>query len=945
MSSRGPTTAEPPAEPAQPSVVVRQASDFTGARRWAACSTAQVLSGLGTSAAGLSSTEAEKRLKQYGPNALPPPARRPWYVSLSAEFVHFFALLLWAGAALAWFANMSPLAWAIVAVIVVNGLFSYWQRFQAERAVEALAAMLPRTVTVSRDGEPSVLPSDEVVPGDLLLLEEGESVPADARVLRADRLRVDLSSLTGESRPVPRSIVAIEPALGLTVAELPNLVFAGTQIAGGRGEAVVFATGLQTEFGRIARLTQAQREPTGRLEREIAWLTRVVTLLAVSLGVLFFVIGTVLGGLTPQASFVFALGIIVANVPEGLLPTLTLALALGVRRMAQRNALVKRLSAVEALGTTTLILTDKTGTLTENEMTVREVWAAGSSYRITGVGYDPRGEVEGSGALSTAEVDPLWSALRAAALCCDAHLLPPGEGRFRWQVLGDPTEGAILVAAQKIGLDASALAAWPRLAEVPFDSARKRMSTIHDVDGQTILCVKGAPSELLPHCTTLMWGGRRMAIDREYLRQAQEVNDALATKGLRVLAVATRMLNSDCRLDHDFPADSETDLTLLGLLAMEDPPRPEVPRALTACRRANVRVVMATGDYALTALAIGREIGLYDSDARVLSGATIDTLDDTQLDATLEDGPLLFARVTPEHKLRLVEAYQRRGEVVAVTGDGVNDAPALKRADIGVAMGVTGTDVAREAADVVLADDNFANIVAAIQQGRAVFDNVRKFITYILASNIPEMVPFVAFVLFHIPLPLTIMQVLAIDLGTDLVPALGLGMEPPEHTVMQRPPRAPSERLVTRAILVRAYAWLGMLEAWFGLAGFLAVYWMAGWRPGMALPDSGSVYVTATTVSLAAIVACQVGNVFACRSATASVREIGLLSNRAVLAGVVVELTLLATLIYVEPLAYIFGLAPLEPQHWLLLACFGPAVLALEELRKYLRRGLSRRTR
>ncbi len=883
---------------------------------------AAVYAALGSSRDGLAEDEARARLAHYGPNRLEEVPRRSVIRDLLAQLVHLFALLLWAAAAIAWLLGMPQLAWAIVGVIVINGLFSYWQEYEAERAVEALRALLPHQVLIRRDGLEQLIPAAEVVPGDLIVLTEGEAVPADARLVVAERLRMDMSTLTGESRPVPRTAAPADPA-GRTLTELPNLVFAGTTVASGRGEAVVYATGGATEFGRLARLTQRQAERPSPLQREIQRLTYLVTVLALSLGALCFAVGTTLGGLSTTAGFVFALGIIVANVPEGLLPTLTLALALGVRRMAARNALVKRLSAVEALGATTLILTDKTGTLTENTMTVQEVWTPTASYRLPATGDVP-----------DAAAAPLQDVLRTAALCCDAHARPSRGSRMRWQAIGDPTEAAIVVAAARVGLTEAALAAWPRLAELPFDSARKRMTTIHAFDGQPMACVKGAPSAVLPRCTRLRQDAVEVPLDPVRQQEVEAAAQALARRGLRVLAVATRPVGPQEERNGWLVDEVERDLTLLGLVAMEDPPRPEVPAALAACRRAGVRVVMVTGDDGHTAAAIGREIGLYDEHVRIVTGSELDALDDAALGVVLREPQVLFARVRPEHKLRLVDAGQRQGEVVAVTGDGVNDAPALKRADIGVAMGMTGTDVAREAADLVLADDNFASIVAAIEEGRAVFANVRKFLTYVLASNVPEAVPFVAFVLWHVPLPLTVMQVLAVDLGTDLLPALALGMERPEPDVMERPPRPRSERLLNGPTLWRAYGFLGLIEAALALGGYFFADWLGGWRPGAPLPAEGALYLTATTMTLAGIVACQVGNAFACRSARESVWRLGLLSNRALLVGIGCELGVLLALIYVPPLAHVFGLAPLGLAHWLVLATFGPLLLVCEETRK-----------
>ena len=930
-----------PSAPPPDARLAAHAATADRARARATGDLASVFASLASSPTGLTTDEAAIRLRRYGPNLLPQPRVQHWSVKLLRSFAGLFAILLWVGAILAVIAGMPELGVAIAVVVVVNGTFAFWQEHRAERAVEALRALLPDRVVVRRDGREQEVSAATIVPGDLLMLGEGALVPADARLVRAESLRVDLSSLTGESRPSARVAAAVEPG-DRAIALVPNLVFAGTTVSSGRGEAVVFATGAESEFGRIAVLTAMQRPLPSPLERELVSVTRFVTIFAVAMGTLFFVVGTLVGGLSPAEGFLFGIGIIVANVPEGLLPTLTLSLALGVRRMAGRRALVKRLSSVEALGATTVILTDKTGTLTENEMTVRRVWGHDGEVHVGGSGY------ERSGALVTDDAAAREGAeqtLRIAALCCDGRLDPAANDPTRWQPLGDPTEAAILVAAAKAGVPADAATRWPRLGELPFDSVRKRMTTIHELDGIAVACVKGAPSHVLPRCTTVRRGGRCEPLDGITLRTIEAAHEAMAGSGLRVLAVARG--TAQPRVGGDEPWDaaaSESGLELLGLVGMEDPPRPEVPKAIAACRRAGIRVYMITGDSGLTAAAIGREIGLFDGQPRVVEGTELDAMGDVALDRAFDSTEVVFARVSPEHKLRLVESCQRRGEVVAVTGDGVNDAPALRRADIGVAMGATGTDVARQAADMVLVDDDFGSIVAAIEEGRAVYDNVRKFVTYIFASNVPEIVPFVAFVLLRIPLPLTVMQILAVDLGTDLIPALALGAEPPEPDVMDRPPRSRQVRLLDRATLLRAYAWLGTIQAVLCLGGFVAVQALAGWRPGAPMIATGETYVVATTVSFAGIVACQTGNLFACRSTTSSSFSRLRTRNRLLLWGLAVELALCGLLIYIPPVAAVFGFAPPAATHWLLLATFPVLLLGLEELRKAVarRRGAQR---
>jgi magnesium-transporting ATPase (P-type) len=905
-----------------------------GAAYWAALPVGGALAALGTGAEGLATGEVDRRLVRYGPNLLPRPVGRDHIREFVGNFVHLFAVLLWGGAALAWLAGMPELAIAIVAVILINGLFSFWQEHQAERAVEALQAMLPQTVTVRRDRFECIVPISQIVPGDVLVLSEGQAVPADARIIVAEQLRIDAASLTGESRPMPRLAEPVAANGRLNVA-LENLVFAGTTIIGGRGEAAVYATAGATEFGRIARLTHVQVERPSPLQRELVRITRVITFIAVATAGLFYALGVMLAGMPPAAGFIFAIGIIVANVPEGLLPTLTLSLAFAVRRMAARNAIVKRLAAVETLGATNVILTDKTGTLTENEMTVREVWTREGRFNFAGGGYDPSGGVEADTESDERSRGSLMRALTIAALCCDAHLLPPAEPDGRWKIVGDPTEAAILVGARKLGITEESLRAHTRLCELPFDSVRKRMTIVHRIGGDTVACVKGALGQLLPLCTKCNSADKPVPLDAAIRDEITAMHAALASRAMRVLAVASRVLDATAAANGVWRTDGvERDLTFLGLIAIEDPPRPEVAPAIADCHEAGIRVAMVTGDDALTATAIARQIGLCRAAPRVVTGAELDRMGDIELDRVIGQTDLLFARVAPDHKLRLVAAFQRTGAIVAVTGDGVNDAPALKLADIGVAMGATGSDVAREAADIVLADDNFASIVEAIREGRGVYDNVRKFLTYVLTSNVPEAVAFITFALLGVPLPLTVMQVLAIDLGTDILPALALGIEPPEHDVMHRPPRSRNERLLDHATLARVYCWLGPLEAVLAVGLYFFVLRSVGWHPGTILAADSPLYRMVTTTTFLGIVACQVGALFACRSRRESAFALPLLGNRLLLAGVIVEVMLALTVAAVPEVGSMLGFASPPGRAWFLLALFAPAMIFAEEIRK-----------
>ncbi|MFN8188355.1 MAG: cation-transporting P-type ATPase [Gaiellales bacterium] len=853
---------------------------------------------------GLSAEEAARLLAEHGPNVLAEAPRPSQVRRFLAQLVNVFALLLWVGAALAWLGDLPQLSAAIVAVVLVNATFAYVQEFRAERATDALRRLLPQSTRVRRDGQTVEIPADQLVPGDLLLLRAGDRISADAELSARAELRVDESVLTGESRTV----------------EPERRVRAGTYVASGTGEAVVVATGMRTAFGRIAELTQRTKRERTPLERELAHVTRFVAVLVVCLGIAFFLVAGALG-MSFQDRFVFAIGVMVANVPEGLLPTVTLALAMATQRMARRNALVRQLSAVETLGETTVICTDKTGTLTENEMTIQRIWTAAAAYDVEGAGYEPSGRFRRDGRV--VDPAPLAELLRAGMLCNDSRLAPGPAG---WSIVGDPTEGALVVLAAKGGLRPEVEAAcFPRLSELPFDSTRKRMSTIHLAGRERVAYVKGAVSEVVPRTT----------LGEEERERAVAAAEAMERDALRVLAVARRTLPADGELAVDAV---EQQLELLGIVGMIDPPRGEVKEAVSRCRRAGIRVVMVTGDSGLTAEAIATRIGLVGDRPHVISGAELRQLDDAELARRLEERDVIFARIDPEQKLRIAHVLKRAGNVVAMTGDGVNDAPALKEADIGIAMGLRGTDVAREAANMILLDDDFSSIVAAVEEGRAVFDNIRRFTAYHFCSNVGELVPFLVWgiSLARVPLPLHVMQVLAIDLGTDMLPAIALGAERAEPGTMSRPPRPRGERLLNRHVLARVYGYVGLLEGILAMIAFLFAFGLAGWRPGEPLPDEGTVYLQATTMTMTGIVMGQVGASLAMRTDRRSTFSVGLLSNRLLLLGIAFELVLILALIYVPGLNDVFHNSPIGPWHWVLLLTFPPIVFGAEEARKAL---------
>jgi sodium/potassium-transporting ATPase subunit alpha len=883
-----------------------------------ALSRPEIIKSLATSETGLSQAEAAKRVHEYGPNEISEVKKSPLYFRCFAQFTHFLAVLLWFAAFLCFLSEylrpgegLLSLGLAITGVIGINAVFTSIQEYRAERAVEALKALLPFNVKVIREDQQREIPAREVVPGDLFLVEAGDKVPADGRLLEVNRLMVNNAPLTGESDPKSRSA---QPFSG-DYLESPNLIFAGTLIMSGSGLAVALATGMATEFGKIAHLTSAVAEVFSPLQREIIRVTRIVAAIAVTLGILFFTLGFLIGrGF--WHNFLFAIGIIIANVPEGLLPTVTLSLAMGSQRMAKRNALIKNLNSVETLGSVSVICSDKTGTLTQNRMEVKRLWV-------------PPGEA------ATTETPARAMLLTIAQLCNNAL---PVAGGYR----GDPTEVALLKAAQ----EAQGEIKGERLLEIPFDADRKRMTTVTRVSGETLVLTKGALETVLPLCHQVFTGTHTVSLDHNQKEKILEAYQALTDEGLRVMAFAFKKLVSPSAEKAQVlqeGGDWEEYLTLTGLAGLEDPPRPGVAEAVRRCQEAGIRVMMITGDAGRTAAAVARQVGLTQAETIIIEGPELETLSDQDLKDRLASREIIFARMSPPHKMRIVSLLKEEGERVAVTGDGVNDAPALKKADIGIAMGVIGTDVAREAADMVLLDDNFVTIVNAIEEGRGIFDNIRKFISYIFASNIPEIVPYIAFVLFRIPLPLTIMQILAVDLGTDMLPALALGAEKPSAEIMQQPPRSSEEKLLNLRLLARAYLFLGPIEAAAGLFGFFFVLHTGGWQWGEVLAGSNPLYLQATTACLAGIIVTQIANVFACRSFTESVFSLGVFSNRLVLVGIASEILLAIFIIYHPWGQRIFGTAPLAPEVWLMLAPFAVGLLLAEELRKVVIRRAGRR--
>ncbi len=937
---------------------------------------------LSTSAQGLSEEEVKKRLSQYGKNEITKEKKTPLWKIFVSNFISPMAILLWVAGILSLITSfigtkedvvlqdpqMLYLAVAIWLVNIINGIFSFMQQFKAGKMTDALAKMLPQYARVIRDGEEKRISATELVPGDIMILAEGDRISADARILMCDDLSCTQAALDGEATPARKTHEPLKEEPDSLVGA-KNLVFAGTSVSTGSARCVVIATGMETEFGKIASLTQNIQAKKSPLQKEIERATKVISMIACSVGALVFLLGIIVNGIQKESfskpnlyleQFVFALGMIVAFIPEGLSPTVTLSLAKAVQRIAKDGALIKSLTSVETLGSATVICSDKTGTLTKNEMTVKSLYLSTGVLTVTGNGYSPEGHiVDETGKEHTGQNDyALKRLLTIGGLCSDARLIPPEEGKENkhYTVLGDPTEACLGVAAEK-GLvsPGNQLNLMPRIRELNFDSVRKMMSTIHQLDhtvdgAQRVSFTKGAPKEVLERCSYILDGEKVRPITEEDKKKAMDQNDRYARDGLRVLAMAYRLLKKDSdiplALSAYTPEIIEKEMVFVGLEAMQDPPREGIREAIAQCHRAGIKVIMVTGDYGLTALAIAKKIGIVHSDKEiaVITGSELAKMTDDELKEKLK-GEVLFARMAPEQKYRVVTCLQELGEIVAVTGDGVNDAPALKKADIGVAMGITGTDVAKDAADMILTDDNFASIVKAIMEGRTVYSNIKKFITYIFNSNVPEAIPFLLPTLTGnlVPQPLTIMEVLFVDLGTDLVPALGLGSELPNESVMDEKPRSKDSHLIDKRLLGKAGLY-GITTSILAMAAYF-LFVLFNQTPGVPFhfftsESNPELWMSSTAVVIVSIVFCQIGMGFNCRTDKESVFKLGLFSNKLLGIGQILEVVLVLAIVFIPWInAEIFQAYNITTwQIWPILISFPFLVFFLEEGRKYLMR-------
>ncbi|MGZ4886200.1 MAG: calcium-translocating P-type ATPase, SERCA-type [Candidatus Aminicenantales bacterium] len=891
-------------------------------KNWWHLTAAEVAEALDTDLkCGLTTAEAGLRLDKFGPNELREKKGRGPLAIFLEQFKGLIIWVLIAAALVSGFLKEWVDALAILAIIILNAVLGLIQEYRAEKSLAALKRLSAPSAKVVRDAAPALLPARELVPGDLIELEAGDHVPADSRVVwHTPNFAVQEGSLTGESSPVNKTALVLTEEV-IPLADRANIVYLGTAVVSGKARAVVIETGMQTELGRIAGLIQGITKESTPLQRKLEQFGKWIIYLCFVLVAIVFVLGVLRGG-DLLDMFLTAVSLAVAAIPEGLPAVVTIALALGVQRMVRRHVLIRKLPSVETLGCATVICSDKTGTLTKNEMTVRSVWTSRQSFDVTGIGYEPEGEfLDGGIGVHPADFPDLLRTLTAAVLCNNAQLV---RGAGPVKVFGDPTEIAILTVAAKAGIwKTEAEKALELAEEIPFDSDRKKMTIIRKSGRGFTVFTKGAPDILVMDCTRILEDGRERPIAAADLERIAAATDALSAQALRVLAVAYKDME-----DEPYSCQAEVierELAFCGLIAMMDPPRPEVREAMDKCRSSGIRTVMITGDHKNTAVAIARELGLFESDSVALTGEDVDRLSDDDLDRTVEN-VAVYARVSPEHKLRSVRAWRRRGDVVAMTGDGVNDAPAVKEADIGVAMGITGTDVTKEVSDMVITDDNFASIVAAVEEGRGIYDNIKKFIHYLLSCNSGEILVMFVASLLGFPVPLLPVQILWVNLVTDGLPALALGVDPVDPYIMNRPPRKPDEPVITRP-----RAWIMMAQGAFIAACSLSAFLFV-----LGVEKEG--IVRARTAALAVLSCSQLFHAFNCRSMKVSLFKLGVFSNPSLVLATGSSFLLQLSIIYVPFLQTIFKTQALSLLDLGVIMAFSSLPLWAMELVKALNR-------
>ncbi len=883
--------------------------------KWHNLTIEEALKELASSRSGITEEKAKERLQKYGPNMLREKSKKPAIVVFLRQFASPLIYILLAAALVEFVIMRKPIdATVILTVLLINSIIGFIQESRAERAMEALKRLAVPYAKVLRQGTVTKISASHLVPGDVILLEAGDKIPVDARLIEAASLSVDESILTGESVPVEKFTGAIKGEA--TIADMGNMAHMGCAVVNGRGVAVVTSTGMKTEIGKISTQVQETKPPPTPLQRNVARLGRYIGFLVLSVITILIIIG-LSRGYTFAEMFTLAIAAAVSAIPAGLMVMVTVVLALGMRRMAKRHALIRKLNAVETMGAVTAICSDKTGTLTESEMTLRRVYLSGRNIEITGTGYRPEGEfLENGQRLDPQKDEGFLLALRISALCNDSTLKPGGD---KPQLLGDPTEGALLVATLKAGLNQKALQEeQPRLAEMPFTSEKRYMATLHSSlkgKNEAVVYVKGSVDNVLAMSSKILENGVSREMTPKRLAELEEKNVEMASKALRVMALAYAESSPAAeQLSHDHLNGT---LTLVALVGMIDPPRQEAKKAIADCKRAGIKVMMITGDQKVTAVAIAEELGLPPGEA--LTGLQLGQMTDQELRDRI-DGISVFARVEPIHKLRIVNAMKSEGYTVAMTGDGVNDGPALRAADIGIAMGIKGTDVAREASDMVLTDDNFASIVAAVEEGRVIFSNIRRSVFYLLSTSAGELITWITAILLGIPLPVVAVQILWINLVTDGVCTIPLGLEPKHSNVLEQPPRRKKSGIVYRGMLLR----IAFVALFMSLGTLLIFRWEL---PRVGLEE-------ARTIAFTLLVAFQWFNALNARSDQQSLFKLGLLSNRLLLGAIGLAILLQVMVIYTPPFQKLFYTVPLGLEDWAVIILIASSLLVVEELRK-----------
>lgn len=868
---------------------------------------------------GLSSELAKERLKSHGYNELISKEGPTIWQMLLSQFQDFLVLILIGASLVSALIGEVTDSVVIILIVVLNATLGVVQEFKANKALEALKKMAAPEAKVIRDGKIIEIPARELVPGDLVILEAGNYVPADLRLVESVNLKIEEASLTGESVPVEKNAEIVFNN-DVPLGDRSNSAFMSTVVTYGRGKGIVVETGMNTEIGLIAEMLESYEEESTPLQKKLAELGKILGIASLAICGIVFILGLI-RGVPILEMFMTAVSLAVAAIPEGLPAIVTIVLALGMQRMVKRHSIIKKLHAVETLGSTTVICSDKTGTLTQNEMTAQKVFVNGNVYSISGEGYKTQGEFTLNGKTIDPLADPdLKMLLTIGALCNDAKLEESGsDGDKTCRIIGDPTEGCLVVGAAKACMCLEELnKSRPRLQEIPFDSDRKRMTTFHPYEDGYIACIKGAPDVMLNLSNRILKNGEILDLTEADREQILEINHEMASQALRVLAFAFKLENE---LPKDpKPEEVEKDMIFVGLVGMIDPARPEAKEAIEICKQAGIRPVMITGDYKDTAEAIARDLGMLDETSKVLTGTDLDAMSDEELVA-VADQVSVYARVSPVHKLRIVEAIKQNNHIVAMTGDGVNDAPALKKADIGVAMGITGTDVAKETADMILTDDNFASIVAAVEEGRVIYANIRKFVFFLLSCNIAEILIIFVAMLVGLPIPLKPIQLLWLNLLTDAFPALALGMEAKEPDIMEKPPRNPNEPIMDHRMKVQI-----AIQSIFMTMAVLGVF-------TFALNTSSNLQV-AQTYAFATLIFSELLRAYTSRSETLSVFKIGVFSNKYMVGGTFISFLLLLLVIYVPALREIFDTVKLSIYDWDIIVLFGMIPFIAAEVSK-----------